>query len=80
MPVCARVIVVDGENVLALSPAETNLATCAYVVESGPDLANSFLLLDAEGGAAFSAGVISCWMAAYGIRSIISVLKGSTNE
>ena len=82
MPVCARAVPQpDGTLLLVLDPAATNLTTCAYVVETGPDISNSFLLMSAEDGGFFSAGLVTCWMTAYGIRSVISIVKGSsTNE
>lgn len=81
MAVCARgVVQQDGSILLVLDSSVTNLATCQYVVQSGSDISNSFLLMTAEDGAVFSSGVIACWALAYGIRSIINILKGSTNE
>lgn len=81
MAVCARgVQQPDGAVLLALDPTATDLTACAYVVESGMDISNSFLLMSAEDGAVFSGGVITCWFTAYVIRSIIFIIKGSTNE
>jgi hypothetical protein len=78
MPVCARgVQQPDGSVLLALDPLATDFTACTYVVESGADLSNSFLLMTAQDGALFSSGIISVWAAAFWIRSIISVIKGS---
>lgn len=80
MAVCARAVAQpDGSLVLVLDPQATNLATCTYVVQSGTDISNSFLLMSAEDGAFFSAGLVTVWLTAYGIRSIINVIKGSEN-
>jgi hypothetical protein len=80
MPVCARgVTQADGSIVLVLDPLATNLTACAYVVESGPELSNSLLNLTAEDGGIWAGGVIACWMAAYGVRSIISIIRSSEN-
>lgn len=81
MAVCARgVQQSDGTVALVLDPLATNLATCTYVVQSGPDISNSFALMSAEDGAFFSAGLVTVWLTAYGIKSIINVIKGSENE
>jgi len=80
MPTCAKIVVVNGENMIALDVGNPNLTTCSYVVESGVDVSNNFWTLSATDGAVFSAGVISCWMVAYGIRSIMFIVKGSSNE
>lgn len=79
MPVCARgVSQPDGSILLALDPAATDLAACAYVVETGPEIVNSLLTLSAQDGLVVSAGLISCWAAAFGIRAIIQIVKGSS--
>lgn len=78
MASCAKSVVVDGNQFLALDPSQTNLATCSFVVQSGPEA--SLLTLSAEDGAIFSGGLISCWLAAWGIRQIISILRGSEHE
>jgi hypothetical protein len=81
MPVCARTIQQqDGSLLLALDPLATDFTACAYVVESGTEFGNSFFRMSAEDGAVFSAGLISCWMLAFGVRSVISIIRGSTNE
>ena len=79
MPVCAQTIEQpDGSLVLALDPAATDFTACTYVVESGAEVANSFFAMSAEDGFVFYGGVIACWLAAFAIRSIINVLKGSS--
>lgn len=78
MPVCLRTVQQsDGSVLLALDPLATNLTACAYVVESGAELSNSLFSLTAQDGGIFSAGVIAVWIAAYGMRSVISIIKGS---
>lgn len=81
MPVCLKTVVLaDGNTVLALDPAATNLTACTYVAETGAELGNSLFNLTAQDGGIWAGGVISVWIAAYGIRSIISIVRSSTNE
>lgn len=78
MAACAQAIQQpDGSLVLQLLPAATDLATCQYVVQSGAELQNSLFSMTAQDGALVSTGVISCWAAAYVVRSIIEVIRGS---
>lgn len=78
MPICAKAIQQpDGSLLLALDPVATDLTACTYVVESGAEIANSLLSMTAQDGALYSGGIISCWVAAYGIRSIISIIRSS---
>jgi hypothetical protein len=80
MPVCAKgVQQPDGSIALVLDPLATNLTACSYVVESGAELSNSLFALTAQDGGIFSAGVISVWIAAYCVRSLIAVIRGSTS-
>ena len=81
MPACARAVQqADGSFALVLDPSASDLSTCAYVVQTGAELGNSLVSFSASDGALLSSGVISCWLAAYGIRSLIEVIRGSTNE
>lgn len=81
MPACARAVQqADGSLALVLDPSATDLSTCPYVVQTGAELGNSLVSFSASDGALLSSGVISCWLAAYGIRSVIEVIRGSTNE
>ena len=68
----------DGTLVLRLEPTATDLSTCQYVVQSGAELANSLFSMTAADGALVSTGIISVWVAAFGIRSIINVVRGSS--
>lgn len=81
MPVCLKpvALAVDGATVHALvvDPTISDLSTCAYVAQSGAELANSLFSLTAAEGAYLSGLVIACWMAAYGTRVVINVIKGS---
>jgi len=79
MAACAQAVQQpDGTLVLKLDPTATDLSTCPYVVQSGAEVANSLFSLTPKEGGLLSAGIISCWVAAYGIRSIINVIRGST--
>lgn len=81
MPACARAVQqADGSYALVLDPSATDLSTCSYVVQTGAELGNSLVSFSASDGALLSSGVIGCWVAAYGIRTVIEVIKGSTNE
>jgi len=81
MAVCAQAVQqADGTWLLALDPSVKDTSTCAYVVESGADVGSSLLHMSAQDGGIISAGLISCWMIAYGVRSLIDVIKGNQNE
>lgn len=81
MPACAQAVQQgDGSYALVLDPSATDLSTCAYVVQTGAELGNSLVSFSASDGALLSSGVVGCWVAAYGIRTVIEVIKGSTNE
>lgn len=81
MPACARAVQQqDGTFLLALDPSATDLTACSFVVESGAELANSLFSMTAQDGAVNSALIISCWLVAFGVRSIIHVIRGSENE
>lgn len=80
MAVCARgVQQPDGTVYLVLDPLASNVSTCAFVVQSGSDINNSFLLMSAEDGGLFAAGLVSVWFSAYGVKAIINVIKGSSS-
>lgn len=72
MPVCARAIQQpDGTLLLALDPANTNLATCPYVVEDGAsnawrELGN--MSLDNAQEIGFSVGLL--WIGAWAFKTI----------
>lgn len=79
MPTCAKLVSLpDGSMVLALDTSATNLTMCAYVVESGLEVNNSLLSMTAQDGGVFVAGLITCWLTAFGIRSIIEIIRGSS--
>jgi hypothetical protein len=72
----------DGTLVLQLDPTAQDLTACAYVVESGAELSNSFLTMTASDGATYGGEVVAVWMAAFAIRVIARVIKqgSATNE
>lgn len=82
MAVCGKAVLQpDGSYLLGFDPTVQDLTTCQYVVESGSDVSNSFLLMSAEDGGYFAAGLITVWMAAWGVKAVINVVQGSiTNE
>jgi hypothetical protein len=79
MAVCAQAVQQpDGKLALVLDPTATDLSTCPYVVQSGAEVANSLFSLTAEDGAQLSAMIVSCWAAAWAIKAIVHVIRGST--
>lgn len=79
MAACARAIQqADGSLVLELMPTATDLSTCQYVVQSGAELSNSLFSMTAQDGALASGAVIACWVTAYAVKSIILILRGSS--
>lgn len=81
MAACARAVPqADGSLALVLDPAAQDLATCAYVVQSGPEVANNPFALTAQEGGLASGGIIACWLAAYYLKALRSVFKGSEEK
>lgn len=83
MPTCARAVQqADGSLALVLDQSATDVTACSYVVQSGPEIANSLVALSAEDGAAVSAMIVSVWAAAWGIRAVIDVVRnnGASDE
>jgi hypothetical protein len=79
MAACAQVVQQpDGRLALVLDPVATDLSTCPYVVQSGAELSNSLFSLTAEDGAQLSGGIVACWVAAWCLKAIIQVIKGSS--
>jgi hypothetical protein len=70
----------DGSYLLKLAPAVTDVTTCSYVVQSGADIANSLFTMSAEDGGLISAGIVSVWSAAWGIKAILQIVKGSSEN
>jgi hypothetical protein len=82
MAACVKAVQqADGTLALQLDPTAQDLTACAYVVESGAELSNSFLTMTASDGATYGGEVVACWVAAFAIRVIARVIKnGSSNE
>lgn len=78
MSVCAKIVRVNGDDFLALDPTQTDLTACAFVVESGTDIANNFFRMSGQDGAVFSAGVVACWFVAYSCKTVINLIRGSS--
>lgn len=82
MPNCLKVVKLagpDGEVFsLVLDLQTTDLSTCAYVVSTGAEVQASPFLLTVEDGGLISAALVSVWAAAFGIRAIIQIVKGSS--
>lgn len=81
MASCARAVQQpSGAWVLELDPGATDLAACPYVVQSGAELGNNLLTMSVEDGAIASGMIVSCWMAAFGVKSVISIFRGSSKD
>lgn len=81
MAACAKAVQQpDGRLLLELDPAATDLTACAFVVQSGTELGNNLLNLSVEDGSIASGLIVSCWLAAFGVKSVIEVFKGSTRD
>lgn len=83
MPTCAQAVQqADGSLALVLEPSVSDVSTCAYVVQSGSEVADSLVALTAEDGAAISTMIVSVWAAAWGVRAVIDVVRnsGSSDE
>lgn len=70
----------DGRLSLELDPTATDVTACQYVVMQGSEVGNSLLSMTAEDGAVASGLIVSCWIAAYGVRSVIAVFRGSSKD
>ncbi|NMM27829.1 MAG: hypothetical protein HHJ12_11225 [Glaciimonas sp.] len=81
MATCAiAVLQPDGSYFLKIDPSVSDVTACTYVVQSGADVANSILSMSAEDGSLISVGLVSVWAAAWGMKAVINVVKGSSNE
>lgn len=81
MPVCAQAVQqADGSLALVLDQTTTDVSTCAYVVQTGPEIASSLVAFSADDGAQVSAIIVSVWAAAWGVRVLIDVVRGSSDN
>jgi hypothetical protein len=80
MAICARGVMVDGQVMLVIDPAAPDLSACPYVVMSGAEVANSLFSFTAADGGLLSGAIVGCWAAAFAIRSVINIIKGSTDS
>lgn len=73
---------VDGTyvRVLVVDPHVADLSTCAYVAQSGAEVANSLFSMTAADGGMLSGMIVAVWAGAFGIRQIINIVRGSTTE
>lgn len=61
----------------------TDFKNCEYVVLDGADyerLSFSPSAMSTEDGAVAAGLIVSCWVAAYAVRSVISVFRGSSKD
>lgn len=72
MATCAQVIPQpDGTLLLALDPAQTNPASCAYAIASGSELGWSFFqALTVEDSKAIALAICLVWASVWGIRQV----------
>lgn len=82
MAICAKYVAdpgnPSGPPMLVMAPYDPpDPAVCAVVISQIGD--NSFAL-SAEDGGLISSGIISVWLAAFGIKAVINVIRGSSHE
>lgn len=71
----------DGSYLLALTPAVTDVTTCAYVVHTGVEEAQGSLLsMTPDDAMQITGAVFALWSAAWVIKQAIRVLNGDSNE
>lgn len=82
MPVCATAIQQsDGSYLLGLDPSNTNLSTCAYVVDTGSDSQIAQLMnLDPNTALVISSCVGALWAMAWGWRLLGTILSYEASE
>jgi hypothetical protein len=81
MPTCVQAVQqADGSLALVLDPSATDVTTCSYVVQTGPEVASSLVALSVDDGALISASIVSVWAAAWGVRNLIDVVRGSSED
>jgi hypothetical protein len=76
MPACAQAIQQqDGTYVLTLVPSNTNLSTCAYVVETGQESQIASLLsMSPQDAGQISFAIGGLWAVCWGFRLIGSMI------
>lgn len=81
MAICAiQVKQSDGSYLFGPDPNASDLATCSYVVESGPDFGSSFFQMTASDGGTYSAAIVSVWIGAWIFKMLIKTLNGDRND
>lgn len=82
MATCARAVQQpDGTYLLALDPSITQVSTCAYVVQTGGELAlGSLLDLTPDQSLLISQYVAGLWALAWTFKQVAHSLKGNENE
>lgn len=63
--------------VYTIDPTVSDMSLCAYVVDTSSSGVSQFANMSAEDGAIYSAGIVGCWIVAYFLRTVFSVIKGS---
>lgn len=70
----------NGSYALFIDPSVTDVSTCSYVVQSGPDIANSLLTMSVQDGAIYGSAISGVFIAAWCFTAISRALKGGSNE
>lgn len=76
MAVCA----IQGQAGVELVPMQPAGQCAGLVLLEPSDVPPNPLALSAADGALVAAAVASCWMAAFAMRSVISVVRGPRDE
>ena len=82
MTICARAVLQgDGSFLLGLDPAVTDFSTCAYVVESGSDLAlYSLASMTISDASVISSAIVVVWAIAFGFRQLAMFFNSNESE
>ena len=76
MTTCLKIVLVNGENFLAIDPSQSNLAACTYVVEDGASSGFTALWnMSIENALVISTAIALLWAVAFGFRTIARFLK-----
>jgi hypothetical protein len=75
-----RVPITNPDGSVSPGDPRTDYQNCEWVVMTGGDYASQPWNMSAADGALISASIISVWLAAYWVRSLINVVKKGSQE
>lgn len=79
-PVLAQGYVLTADEYASIQKSAQYFSTCQTFGGCNGGGQSVFDTFTAADGAMLSGAVIACWCTAFGIRAIIDVIRGSTNE